>query len=90
MVRPGLRSHSMKRLKRRTPGGVSKTLYKRRKRAVARCAVCGRPLGGVPTDPKELRGGGRTRKRPERMFGGVLCPQCAARALRIAVRALPA
>lgn len=85
-MRPGLRSRSVKRVCRKLPGGESKVLYVRRKHYRARCAICGRPLHGVPLDPDVIRRGAKTLKRPERPYGGVICPDCLARALRIAAR----
>ncbi len=88
MVRPGLRSRSMKRVAKRVPSGQSKVFYVRRKHYVARCAICGKPLSGVPKDPDIIRYGAKTKKRPERIYGGVLCHDCLARSLRLAVRSL--
>ncbi|MEB3861267.1 MAG: 50S ribosomal protein L34e [Desulfurococcales archaeon] len=83
MVRPALRSRSLRRVQRRTPGGRTVTRYERRRPGPARCARCGRPLAGVPrARPSVLRGMSRTSKRPERPYGGVLCPSCLAEALR--------
>lgn len=87
MVRPGLRSRSVKRLKRKAPSGESRIIYRRRKRHVAHCMICGRPLGGVPRDRAGLRRGPKTAKRPERYFGGVICPACLRAALKIVARA---
>ncbi len=87
MVRPGLRSRSMKRLKRRSPSGETRIIYRRRRKYVARCMVCGRPLGGVPRGRKDLRKGPKTAKRPERYFGGVICPGCLRAVLKIVARA---
>ena len=86
MVRPGLRSHAKKRVARRLPGGETKVFYIRRKHYKARCAICGRLLGRIPVDPDVIRRGAKTLKRPERPYGGVICPDCLARAYRIAIR----
>lgn len=87
MVRPALRSRSLRRVYRRTPGGVAVVHYERRKPGPARCARCGRPLFGVPRlRPSQLRGLPKTRKRPERPYGGVLCANCLEELLREAVR----
>ncbi len=86
MVRPGLRSRSVKRICRKLPGGESRVHYVRRKHYRAKCAICGRILQGVPLDPDLIRRGAKTLKRPERPYGGVICPDCLARALRIAAR----
>ncbi|MEB3779809.1 MAG: 50S ribosomal protein L34e [Desulfurococcales archaeon] len=88
MVRPSLRSRSMRRIHRRSPGGRHIVLYERRKPSIARCARCGKPLNGVPRlRPSELRSLNKTRKRPERPYGGVLCPKCLADLLRESILA---
>jgi len=76
MVSPRLRSRSLKRIKRRTPGGRSVVHYERIKKAVAKCGRCGAPLNGVPRDIRDLRSLPKSSKRPNRAFGGVLCHRC--------------
>ena len=88
MVRPALRSRSPKRVARRVPSGESRVFYERDYRHLAHCALCGRPLGGVPRDLRDARRGPKSSKRPERPFGGVLCPRCLALAYRVALRGL--
>ncbi|MCM8783008.1 MAG: 50S ribosomal protein L34e [Candidatus Omnitrophica bacterium] len=70
----------------KTPGGKTVTHFRKSKPNIARCAVCGKPLSGVPrlrqTEIKKLP---KTKKRPERPFGGVLCSQCSRK--KIAERA---
>lgn len=85
-MRPALRSRSLRRVRRKTPGGRTVTRFERRKPAPARCARCGRPLAGVPRNlPYVARGMSKTSKRPERPYGGVLCPTCLAELLREAI-----
>ncbi|MCX8184609.1 MAG: 50S ribosomal protein L34e [Sulfolobales archaeon] len=88
MVKPGLRSRSLKRVVKRVPSSVSRVFYVRSSGYVARCSICGKPLGGVPRDLKVIRYGSKSHKRPERPFGGVLCSKCLAVAYRVAVRGL--
>ena len=53
------------------------TQYKRRKPAHAQCSKCGKKLSGVPRAlPVEMRNMPKTKKRPERPYGGVLCSRC--------------
>jgi large subunit ribosomal protein L34e len=79
MVRPMYRTRSWRRVIRRTPGGDVVIHFEKRKPKPARCARCGRPLGGVPRlRPSELRKLPKTAKRPERPYGGVLCGTCLA------------
>ena len=82
MVAPRHRSHSLRRVFKRTPGGKTVIHYVRRKPKQARCAICGRPLAGVPREnPSKLRNMSKSSKRPERPYGGVLCNSCMRRVL---------
>ena len=77
MPAPRLRSRSLRRLYRRVPGGRTNIHYKRKKPKSAKCANCGAVLKGVPRElPYKMRGMAKTKKRPERPFGGVLCSRC--------------
>ncbi len=77
MPAPRFRSRSMKRRLKKTPGGRKVIHYERGKLKLAHCANCGKQLGGVPSlrigKMKKLS---KTQKRPQRIFGGVLCPKC--------------
>lgn len=87
MVRPALRSRSLRRVPRRTPGGVHVVHYEKRKIGIVRCARCGAPLAGVPRlKASRLRTLSKTKKRPERPYGGVLCSKCLAELLREKIR----
>ncbi len=71
------RSRSMRRVKVRTPGGRVVIRYEKRRPSHARCAVCGKPLHGVPRlRPSEIRKLSKTERRPERPYGGYLCSEC--------------
>ncbi len=71
------KSGNVKRINRRTPGGRRTVIYKRKKHSPARCAICGAILAGVPTgSPGEIRGLPKTKRRPNRRYGGYLCPKC--------------
>jgi large subunit ribosomal protein L34e len=77
MVKPMLRSHSMARKKRTTPGNKSTTIYRRRKPSRAKCALCGALLGGVPAKrPYKLKRIPKVSRRPERAYGGRVCHNC--------------
>jgi large subunit ribosomal protein L34e len=68
--------------KRRTP---SKTVIIQTERKVrrARCAVCGKPLHGVPRlKQTEMRKLPKTKRRPERPYGGYMCTVCTREQLR--------
>ncbi len=77
MPRPSRRSRTLRRVKVRTPGGDVTMHYRKRKPASAVCKECGKELHGVPRErPYIMRGLAKTEKRPERIFGGVLCGAC--------------
>lgn len=71
------KSKKHRRISVRTPGGKNKILYKKKKPAKAQCARCGATLKGVPTDRVyKMKRIPKTKKRPERPYGGVLCSKC--------------
>lgn len=77
MVRPALRSRSLRRLKKKTPSGRSKVDYVRRKPSSSLCGSCGKKLHGVPRDlPSKYKNLSSTKKKPNRKFGGNLCSPC--------------
>ena len=86
MVRPSHRSRSLRRVFRRTPGANVKLHYKKRKPSPAKCAETGQILKGVPRErPKAMQKMAKSKKRPERPFGGYLCASALKkRALRFA------
>jgi len=89
MVRPAYRSRSRRRVYKRTPGGRTVVHYEKRKPKAARCAICGKPLGGVPRErPVELRKLAKTERRPERPYGGHICPSCLRKLYKYAVSKL--
>lgn len=61
----------------RTPGGKQKVVYKKKIPGKAHCAKCGSELKGVVRGRVyEVRRTAKTKKRPERPYGGVLCTKC--------------
>ena len=84
MVAPYLRRR--KRVRVRTPGGRLVYHFRRPKTGKHVCAICGRPLHGVPHGrrPVEVRKLSKTERRPERIFGGVLCADCERKVIEIA------
>ncbi|ABU82373.1 50S ribosomal protein L34e [Ignicoccus hospitalis] len=86
MVRPAYRSRSRRRVYKRTPGGKTVVHFEKRKPKAARCAICGRPLGGVPRGrPVEIRKLSKTERRPERPYGGYICHACLMKFYKYAV-----
>ncbi|NOZ88993.1 MAG: 50S ribosomal protein L34e [Crenarchaeota archaeon] len=87
MPRPYQRSRSLRRVHVRLPGGETVVHYEKRRPGPARCMICGRPLNGVPRlRPSQLRKLPKTARRPERMYGGVICPSCLEKLLKKTVR----
>ena len=77
MPAPRFRSRSLRRVFRKVPGGGTNLHYKKRKPQSAKCGSCGAVLKGIPRElPFKMRSMAKTKKRPERPFGGVLCSKC--------------
>jgi len=71
------RTRSFRRVKVKLPGGRLKIHYTKRKPKQAHCSQCRRLLHGVPRElPVNLRRLPKVQRRPERIFGGFLCPSC--------------
>jgi len=61
----------------RTPGSRTVVHFKSKKPSKAKCGKCGKVLAGVPRElPSKLKNLPKTKKRPERPYGGVLCSKC--------------
>ena len=77
MVSGRHKSRKLRRIHVTTPGTRRVIHYEKRKPKIAHCANCGAMLKGVPRQrPNKMRNMPKTRKRPERPFGGVLCSRC--------------
>jgi large subunit ribosomal protein L34e len=77
MPAPRLRSRSLRKLFRKVPGGATKTHFKKRKPKASKCGGCHAVLKGTPRElPFKMRSMAKTKKRPERPYGGVLCSKC--------------
>jgi large subunit ribosomal protein L34e len=67
----------MKKVKRRTPGGLLKFVFRRRMHGKHKCAICSGELAGVPRGkPAIIKRLTKSKRRPTRPFGGQLCPKC--------------
>jgi len=87
MVQRRFRSTSVKKVKRKTPGGRTVTHYKSEKPSKHKCGRCHRPLPGTPNDiPSKIRKLSKSEKRPSRIYGGNLCANCLERLLRYQTR----
>ena len=77
MPAPRLRSRSLRKIFRKVPGGRTSLHFKRKKPKGAKCGNCGAVLKGIPRElPYKMRSMAKTKKRPERPYGGVLCSRC--------------
>ena len=85
-MRRSLRSRSLKAVKKKVQGNRVALHYTRRNPNIAKCGQCGRPLSGVPRlRQAEFNKLTKTGKRPERPYGGTLCPECTRRVFRMKV-----
>jgi len=77
MTKPMHRSRTLRRKKVRTPGNRLVTHFLKRNPKVAKCARCGNPLHGIPRKiPSIFRNLAKTKKKPQRPYGGNLCSRC--------------
>ncbi|PIN77261.1 50S ribosomal protein L34e [Candidatus Woesearchaeota archaeon CG10_big_fil_rev_8_21_14_0_10_34_12] len=80
MVAPNKRSRSKRRVFVKTPGSKNKIQYRQRKPKLGRCPVTGQLLKGVPRGTSsKMKNLPKTKKRPQRPYGGVLSSQAARR-----------
>lgn len=87
MPQPRYRSHAYAKLFVRVPGGRTVIHYRRRLPSRAVCGVCGTPLSGVPrARPATIRKLPKSKRRPNRPYGGNLCPTCSRRMIIERVR----
>lgn len=71
------------KIKKRTPSGKVRIVERRKKPSVAKCAICKKPLHGVPrVTAYKLRKLPKSKRRVERPYGGYLCATCAKEILR--------
>ncbi|NMC06110.1 MAG: 50S ribosomal protein L34e [Candidatus Lokiarchaeota archaeon] len=71
------KSRTFTRKKTRLPGKKNVIHYDRRKPEFAHCKECGNVLGGMPhARNSKIARIPKSRKRPERPYGGNLCPNC--------------
>jgi large subunit ribosomal protein L34e len=81
------RSRSYKRTFKKTPGGETVLHYKRKKPSKHICAECGKQLHSVPRGrPYQIRKLSKSKRRPNRPFGGNLCSECVRRVFKAEAR----
>jgi large subunit ribosomal protein L34e len=88
MTKPMFKSRSWKKRQLKTPGGRLVTHYSRRNPKAAKCSNCGKKLPGVPrVRPTILKKIVKSKRRPERPYGGKLCSSCTRELFRSKARA---
>jgi len=81
------RSRSYRRIMVKVPGGTTRLVYKKRKPDRAVCSSCGDVLKGMSSMiHSKLKNTAKSKKRPERPYGGVLCSKCMRKLLISKVR----
>ncbi len=89
MVAPRYRSRSKRRVYVRTPGSITKIQYRARNPKLGTCPVTGQTLKGVPrASTVKMRTLAKTKKRPQRPYGGVLSSKAMRRVVINEARAL--
>ncbi|MBI2140064.1 50S ribosomal protein L34e [Candidatus Woesearchaeota archaeon] len=77
MPEPKNRTHSVREIKVKTPGGKVVLQFRRRKPKLAHCSSCRAKLPGIPSVVGRMSSLSRSQRRPERPFAGKLCSACA-------------
>ena len=71
------KSRTFRRIFKKVPGGKTKVFYIKRKPAKPKCTKCNAVLKGVLRErPYKMTNTAKTKKRPQRPYGGVLCSSC--------------
>lgn len=83
MTRGMFRSRTFRQTSRKVPGGRLSDIFTKRTPKRATCAYCGKPLAGVPRKPLMKSASSR---RPDRMYGGVLCSGCVREEIKLDAR----
>ena len=77
---PRYRSRSFREVQRVTSKHRNVTHYRRAKPSMPHCAVCRIELQGIS------KKGGKSRRTTNRLFGGTLCANCAAKIIELGNR----
>ncbi len=87
MPEPRFRTRTNRKIQKKLPGGKTVDLYSKGKPRVAKCANCGKSLKGIPRERQhKMKKLGKTKKRPERPYGGNLCSDCARNLIKTKAR----
>ena len=77
----------MRKVKKRTPGGRVVVHLKKKKIGKPKCAICGKPLHGMPRlIQSKFKNLPKSKKRPQRPYGGYLCSKCMREVLKEKLR----
>jgi len=76
------KSGTFRKVFKKTPGGKNVIHYEKRKPKSQKCGECKKELMGIPRlKASKMHNLAKTKKRPERPYGGYLCTACAKRRL---------
>ena len=84
-MRRALRSRSIKKSKKLTPGGKNVTRFRKKKVAHHKCGKCAGKLNRARLRPTQMKKIAKTKKRPERPLPE-LCSSCMRETLKAKVR----
>ncbi|MEM2192547.1 MAG: hypothetical protein QXG38_02910 [Candidatus Hadarchaeales archaeon] len=73
MPAPRFRTAGYRKRQVRGTSGRVREHFRRKLPKIATCGMCGRPLSGIPRVVRALP---KSKKRPNRPFGGNLCSSC--------------
>jgi large subunit ribosomal protein L34e len=83
------KSRTFRRVFKKLPGGKTKISYVYRKPGKTSCSNCNAVLKGVIRErPLRMRNTPKTKKRPERPYGGILCSKCSREKIKQMARTL--
>jgi len=87
MVSGRFKSRTFRRVFKKLPGGSVKIHYEKRMPSKQKCGSCGKVLMGVlRARPYKMRTSPKTKKRPSRPYGGVLCSKCTRELIKEKIR----
>ena len=83
MPRGMFKSGRLSKIFVKTPGAKNVLHYRQRKPSKAVCGHCKEQLAGVPRElPAKMANMPKSKKKPERPFGGNLCSACTRKVLQ--------
>jgi len=81
MVSGRHKSRTYRRIPKKTPGSRQITQYKKRKPGLPKCAMCKTALKGTLRERKQGMKVAKSKKVPNRKYGGNLCSKCSRKAI---------